>query len=494
MWNRHRPLTDGPRRPARSRALGAAGFAIGLLLGCANPGVVPVQEVGTLENPATGVGVRIARVEDRRDFQDFAGRSLTPTLTDDDGDPVRRSRAVGRSTSLGGGAGANVFLAPDLSVETIVADAVARALRGAGFRVLEQGDPGYAGAVPLTLGVEQLWMMRNLPAEPAYAEAEIRVRVSGPLPGLERGAIVSARKKVARGGWSRGMWRIALEKGLDELTEAAEVELDSVRASLDDSPLARPGAVGSTPAPVAPRPATSDVDFGRYYLLAIGIDAYEHLPRLKTAVGDARAVAAILSESYGFESRLLLNATRADLIQAFSEYREKLGPNDNLLIYYAGHGWNDEEAGLGYWLPVNASQDDETEWVSNAKITSILRAMRAKHVMVVSDSCYSGTLTRGIQIQRKEPGYVERLAARRTRLALASGGNEPVADGGGGSHSVFARAFLRALEENDGVLDATSLHGKIRTPVLRDSDQTPQFGPIRSARHEDGDFLFVRTH
>ena len=314
------------------------------------------------------------------------------------------------------------------------------------------------------------------------------------MSGLERGAVVDVRKKVGRGGSSRGMWRQALEKGLDQLTREAQGELTAVRASLDASPLMRPsGTATPSTLPPAPRPSASPIHFGSYHLLAIGIDAYDGLPRLRTAVADARAVAKLLTEGYGFKTRLLLNATRADLIQAFAEYREKLGEDDNLLIYYAGHGWNDEDAGLGYWLPVDAERDDETNWVSNAKITSILLAMRAKHVMVVSDSCYSGTLTRGITIRRRDPGYLERLAARRTRLALASGGNEPVADGGGGTHSVFAAAFLRALEENSGVLDATTLHAKIRAPVLRDSDQTPQFGPIRRARHEDGDFLFVRS-
>jgi uncharacterized caspase-like protein len=235
------------------------------------------------------------------------------------------------------------------------------------------------------------------------------------------------------------------------------------------------------------------IDFGKFYLLAIGIDKYTSLPRLKTAVSDARAVSTLLETAYGFETELLENATRADLIRALSRYREKVGPEDNLLIYFAGHGWNDEEADLGYWLPSDADADDETNWVSNAKITSILRAMDAKHVMVVSDSCYSGTLTRGISMTRAGPAHIERLSARRTCLALTSGGNEPVTDSGGGQYSVFANAFLRTLRENDAVLDATTLHAKIREPIMRDSGQTPQFGPIRSARHEDGDFLFVRT-
>ena len=493
-----------PRGPGRrnpwARALASPLAALALLaLACASRPVVPVQQAGTTDNPETGVGVKLAHVEDRRAFQDFAGRALTPTLAGDDGDAVLRARAVGRSTSQTGGAGANVFLPADSSVELIAAEAVARALRAAGFRVLEIGDPGFEDAVPLELGVEQLWMMRNPPAEPAWVEAEIRLRISGPLPGLERGAVVEVREKLSRGGWSYGMWRQGLEKGLTELTEEAQLELESVRASLDASPLMRPADAArreptTASAPPAPRPSETPIVFGNYYLLAIGIDDYQHLPHLRTAVADARAVAVLLGERYGFQTRLLLNATRADLIQAFSEYREKLGPEDNLLVYYAGHGWNDEQAGLGYWLPVDAAPNDETQWVSNAKITSFLRAMVAKHVMIVSDSCYSGTLTRGIEIRRREPGYLERLSARRARLVLASGGNEPVADDGGGGHSVFANAFLQALEDNQGVLDATSLHSQIRIPVLRESEQTPQFGPIRRARHEDGDFLFVRVH
>ncbi len=211
----------------------AISIALALALACASPGVVPVQQAGQLENPARGFAVRIERVSDDRDFQDFAGRSFTPTLANDDGDPVLRSRAVGRSTRAGGAPGANVFLAPPLSVETVVAEAAARSLRAAGFRVLESGDTGYESAAPLRLGIEQLWMMKNPRTAPAFAACEIRVRVAGPVPGLVRGAVVEVRRKVARGGWSREMWRQALERGLEDWTKAAIVELASVRDSLE---------------------------------------------------------------------------------------------------------------------------------------------------------------------------------------------------------------------------------------------------------------------
>ena len=465
-----------------------------LLSGCASrTGVIPTPEAGLTENPAEGIAVRIGDVVDERRFGDFAGTRLVPTLTGDADDPVRRSRAIGRSNTPNGTAGHNVFLEPDRTVQSTTADAIARALRSAGFRVLEEGDKGYERAIPVDIAVEQYWMMRSPPSASPYVRGEIRARITSQLPGLKTGTAIESYGKIVRGGYTRGMWRQALDKALDDLTDRATEELDHVRVAIEATPTSTllPQGLAILDRPV--RPSSHTVDYGKYYLLAIGIDDYDALPRLKTAVSDARAVSSLLETAYGFETEILENATRADLIRALSAYREKVGPRDNLLIYYAGHGWNDEEADLGYWLPSDADPDDETNWVSNSKVTSILRAMDAKHVMVVSDSCYSGTLTRGIAITRKGPSHVERLASRRTRLALTSGGNEPVVDGGGGGHSVFANAFLRSLRENDEVLDATTLHAQIREPIMRDSDQTPQFGPIRSARHEDGDFLFVRT-
>jgi len=475
-----------------SALLAAVALLIGLTTGCASTGVIPSQAAGLVENPDDGIPVRIAEVSDERRFREYAGRRLEPTLRGDDQSKARRSQAIGRNVTASGSAGANIFLEAPLTVESVVRESIERALRAEGYRVLAEGENGADAAIPLTVAIDQFWAMRSPPSASEYINFEVDARVSGPLPGLETGLLIQAGQKIVRGGYSRAMWRQAMEQGLDDLTEKAAAEFGRVRLALDATPASRLVPSGLVVLPPPKGAKKHDVDFGKFYLLAIGIDEYETLPRLKTAVSDARAVSTLLSGAYGFETEILENATRSDVIQALTRYRERVGPRDNLLIYYAGHGWNDEEADFGYWMPSDADPDDETNWVSNAKITSILRAMEAKHVMVVSDSCYSGTLTRGIGMTRKGPAHIERLSARRTRLALTSGGNEPVVDGGGGKHSVFANAFLRSLSENEEVLDATTLHAQIRAPIMRDSDQTPQFGPIRSARHEDGDFLFVR--
>jgi hypothetical protein len=235
------------------------------------------------------------------------------------------------------------------------------------------------------------------------------------------------------------------------------------------------------------------LDFGSYHALVIGNNEYHDIKKLHTAVSDAQAINALLQDKYGFKTRLLLNATRADILRAINDYRRRLGPRDNLLIYYAGHGWLDKDADQGYWLPVDATEQDPTNWISNGSITDSLRAMEAKHVLVIADSCYSGKLSRGINIRVKTKNYYKKISVKKARTVMASGGLEPVADEGGkGTHSVFASALIEALNENQGVIDTTLLFSQIRRPVMVNTDQTPEYSDIRKAGHDGGDFLFVR--
>jgi hypothetical protein len=78
---------------------------------------------------------------------------------------------------------------------------------------------------------------------------------------------------------------------------------------------------------------------------------------------------------------------------------------------------------------------------------------------------------------------------------MASGGNEPVEDGGGGGHSVFANALLRGLRQMDErVFTAEELFFRfVKEPVAGKSDQTPEYSPIRNSGHDTGDFVFIRN-
>jgi len=235
-------------------------------------------------------------------------------------------------------------------------------------------------------------------------------------------------------------------------------------------------------------------NFGRYYALIIGNNSYHHLPQLKSARHDATRIADILKNYYGFSVKLLADAKRSEILLALNRFRKKLHKDDNLLIYYAGHGWLDEQADEGYWLPIDAESDNDIHWISNSSITSKLKAINAKHILVVADSCFSGKLSRGLHISQRQPNYFDRISRKKARSVLSSGGLEPVIDSGGGdNHSVFASALLNALKENKGIMDGTMLFLKIRRPVMLNADQTPEYSDIRKAGHEGGDFLFVRV-
>ena len=234
------------------------------------------------------------------------------------------------------------------------------------------------------------------------------------------------------------------------------------------------------------------MDYGQYYALVIGNNRYEHLSNLRTAVNDARSVANLLELDYGFKVTLLENADRSQIVKSLSGLRSRVGGQDNVLIYYAGHGYLDEAADEGYWLPTDATSDDPSNWVMTDQVVSQVRAMQAKHVMVVADSCFSGTITRAIKIEQRTPDYLQRIVKAKSRTALTSGGLEPVMDSGGGNNSVFANSFLSILRNNDGVLDASQLFSQLRPKVMGNSPQTPEYGNIHQAGHEGGDFLFVR--
>lgn len=243
---------------------------------------------------------------------------------------------------------------------------------------------------------------------------------------------------------------------------------------------------------VSGQPAAG-VNFGRYHALIIGNDRYQHIQPLRSAVRDARRLEAILRVDYGFETSLLEDATRDQILGALTEYRRRLGPGDNLVVYYAGHGWVDKDEDEGYWLPVDAQADDPVRWLSNSTLTSTIRAMRAKHILVIADSCFAGKLTRGINPSIRTRDYLTRMAAKQARTALTSGGLEPVLDSGGKEgHSVFATALFKALAANEAVIDMSQMFSFIRREVALHAQQFPEYGDIRQAGHDGGDFLFVR--
>lgn len=241
-------------------------------------------------------------------------------------------------------------------------------------------------------------------------------------------------------------------------------------------------------------------DIGNYYALIIGNNDYTNLPQLKTAINDAKSVDEVLRKKYGFKTKLLVNANRYQILAALHDIRRTLGKDDNFLIYYAGHGDLDQSADRGYWLPVDADLNNTANWISNVAITDMLNTLPAKHVMVIADSCYSGTMTRTAvpRMDTQIPANVQEkwlklMSKTRSRTALTSGGVQPVLDSGGNNHSIFAEVFLNTLKNNEGLLQGYSLYRQISQGVSTRSGQfqTPEYAPIKHSGHETGQFFFV---
>jgi hypothetical protein len=236
----------------------------------------------------------------------------------------------------------------------------------------------------------------------------------------------------------------------------------------------------------------------RYYALIIGNNNYRYLRKLQTAIKDAQAVENLLKNRFGFRTTLLIDVGRDEIIRSINNFRRKLKNNDNFLIYYAGHGEFDKTANKAYWLPVDARRDDDTEWIIADTITSNIKRIASNHIIIVSDSCYSGTFTRrsitDLTSAKNRSRYLEKMRKKRSRTLLASGGNEPVSDIGGEGHSVFAKAFIQGLSnmERDEFTAEELYYLHIKELVAGGSEQTPEYNIIRNSGHMGGDFYFRR--
>ena len=250
------------------------------------------------------------------------------------------------------------------------------------------------------------------------------------------------------------------------------------------------------------RQATVAVDHpniaARNHALIVGNNDYRRLPDLRSPIGDARALAQVLTSRYAFRTddvTLLLDADRRAILGALEDLRQELGPDDRLLIYYAGHGEIDPVTEEGFWQPVDAEPGRQFTWIANDDVRRSLKGMPARHVLVMADSCFSGSLTRSAGDYAAVPKdrFFTEIDASVSRKVISSGGVKPVMDSGSGGHSVFAYYLLTALRENERpYLASFELFGKLARAVTNNSSQKPEFGTVREAGDEGaGDFTFI---
>lgn len=233
----------------------------------------------------------------------------------------------------------------------------------------------------------------------------------------------------------------------------------------------------------------------RYYALIIGVSEYQFagldLPNLDEPVKDAIRLKEVLHTRYFFNEEditLLTNPTREEIINELDKLINTVSNRDNLLIFFAGHGFYDKNTNLGFWLPSNAKAKSRADWIANSTIKDYIRAINTKHTLLITDACFAGSIFKTRTVNTLDPRKFNELYRDKSRKAITSGNLSEVPD-----KSYFLEFLIRVLEENEqDYLPASSLFARIYEPVLNNSPTIPQFGVIQEAGDEGGDFIFIR--
>ena len=240
--------------------------------------------------------------------------------------------------------------------------------------------------------------------------------------------------------------------------------------------------------------------YSRSLAVVIGINQYENWPALEFATADARAVKTALENS-GFDEIVMIldnEATqRRILTELFDKLPQMVENNDRVLFYFAGHGQTEDLPGggkRGYIIPVDADTlNYASTAVSMEQIRSLSSRIRAKHLLYVMDSCYSGLgLNRSAGVWPGIGDYLRKVSAMRVVQIITGGGQgEQVQEREG--HGLFTSYFLKAIAgeadiDKDNVVTGTELGAYLRPTVSNASRQaqTPLFGRLEG----EGEFLF----
>jgi len=232
---------------------------------------------------------------------------------------------------------------------------------------------------------------------------------------------------------------------------------------------------------------------GKQWLVLIGIDDYTNnyaVHDLKSCKSDMEALRDLLMSRFGYQRENVVElydsqATVKGIQRTIYDLLKKVGVNDTVVIAYAGHGYFDKDTRLGCWFPSDI--DSPADGIPNSTIRDWCAAFKANKVLVIADSCFSGSLL-------SREGF-SGDATLKSRELLAAGGLQPVADSGSpdGLHSVFnhyLRWSLTRLADEGKPFVTNDLYVLLYAPVKVNSHQEPQKGIMEGAFHEGGQFLF----
>jgi hypothetical protein len=316
------------------------------------------------------------------------------------------------------------------------------------------------------------------------AEAQMRPPAfAGGIPGLAQSRAVFMQRHQAR----TLLYREALEELRKNPTAA---DLPACAAGIS-GPCLTPAAVAE-PVAIPPAPTIAKPAAGRRIALLVGNNDYKTpIPPLETPIADISKIAGILQARFGYEARVVKNAGQKEIIDVLNQMAADTAPEDSVLLFYAGHGYLMEDIGMGFWIPTDASVKTAKGWISNQDIAKLLTAIKARQLILISDSCYSGTLTKEDKVSLDASAKPEDILQRRSVVVLSSGGDEPVSDEGKDGHSIFAYTLIKTLESTGNLTAGAKVWKTVHGGVSKEYPQEPQYGAVVSAGHvAGGDYLF----
>ena len=237
----------------------------------------------------------------------------------------------------------------------------------------------------------------------------------------------------------------------------------------------------------------------KYRALIMGVSKYEHegpgLQSLDNPVRDAQSVYEMLTKRYTFDPQdviLLKNPTRQSIIDAFDKLSNETTENDNVLVFYAGHGVWDKQKDLGYWLPSDAEMKSRSAWIANSQIKDYLsdNVIRSKHTLLITDACFGGSIFKSRSVSAETFMRVNELFKEPSRKAMTSGNLSAVPD-----KSIFIQQLIKKLGDNeDEYLPGQQLFSRIYEPIVNNASANPVYGVIQGAGDGGGDFIFVKRY
>jgi hypothetical protein len=239
--------------------------------------------------------------------------------------------------------------------------------------------------------------------------------------------------------------------------------------------------------------ASQMLNVGYYYALLIAVEQYEDpkISDLNHSIDDANALYNVLTRNYSFDKervKLLINPKFEEIVIELDRLNQIVTNNDNLLIFYAGHGIWSDQAKVGYWLPADARESNTANWFRNSTLRDYIGGIGSKHTLLIADACFSGSIFKSRSAFANAPSAIEKVYELPSRKAMTSGSLSAVPD-----KSIFLEYLIKRLTDNTKpYITSEELFYSMKTAVINNGPTIPQFGEILNTGDEGGDFIFIR--